>query len=443
MRTVPASRSYATSPAQYHGSESTSYAGTTKDSAPPDAARCAAARRARAAPRVRARRCPAAGSGRRRGRASWSGSTCPRRSRPLRSAPWGSRARRRREPRRVPSRRRRSRRRRTVRPPCRASAAARFTRPPSRGCVRRRAATRRARRRVARVAAPGETPLDRRHCARARPASARRRLQSGQDAAPSAVVSSSPAARPARRAVGLELHEQVVRRRAAVDAQFRERHAGVALHRVDHVGGLKGDRFERGAREVRARRAAREPDDRAARVRIPVRRAEPGERGHEAARRRCRRRCARALRRPPSVAMMPSRRAATARPRRSTKTLPSSAYVDASGSKPHAIVVSNPCSLRHGAIAGVEHDERSRCRRCSSRRPGAKHGLAEERGLLVARDAGDADRARRAPPARRCRTLRCTAAPRAAARAGCRTLRAARRSSASGGCRRASCATRW
>ena len=40
-------------------------------------------------------------------------------------------------------------------------------------------------------------------------------------------------------------------------------------------------RFERGARDVAGGRAAREADDRAAGVRVPVRRAQPGERGHE------------------------------------------------------------------------------------------------------------------------------------------------------------------
>ena len=54
-----------------------------------------------------------------------------------------------------------------------------------------------------------------------------------------------------------------------------------ALHRPHRVDGLVGHRLERRAREVRAAAAAREPDDRPARVGIPVRRAQPGERGHE------------------------------------------------------------------------------------------------------------------------------------------------------------------
>ena len=50
---------------------------------------------------------------------------------------------------------------------------------------------------------------------------------------------------------------------------------------LEHVGGAVRHRLERGAREVRARRSAREPDDRSARVGLPVRRAESGQRGNE------------------------------------------------------------------------------------------------------------------------------------------------------------------
>ena len=50
---------------------------------------------------------------------------------------------------------------------------------------------------------------------------------------------------------------------------------------VEHVGALERDRLERGARDVRRGGAAREAEDRAARVGVPVRRAEAGERRHE------------------------------------------------------------------------------------------------------------------------------------------------------------------
>ena len=59
------------------------------------------------------------------------------------------------------------------------------------------------------------------------------------------------------------------------------------LHRADGVDGLVGDRLERGAREVRASRAAGQADDRPARVRVPVRRSEPGQRRARSRRRRC------------------------------------------------------------------------------------------------------------------------------------------------------------
>ena len=60
-----------------------------------------------------------------------------------------------------------------------------------------------------------------------------------------------------------------------------------AAHGVQHVAGLVGDGLERGARQVRARGAAREADDRAARVRVPVGRAEARRRRARSRRRRC------------------------------------------------------------------------------------------------------------------------------------------------------------
>ena len=54
-----------------------------------------------------------------------------------------------------------------------------------------------------------------------------------------------------------------------------------ALKHVHHVAALVGDRLQRGADQVRARRAAREPDQRAARALVPVRRAEAHEGRHQ------------------------------------------------------------------------------------------------------------------------------------------------------------------
>ena len=60
-----------------------------------------------------------------------------------------------------------------------------------------------------------------------------------------------------------------------------KRMSAVALHGVDQVGGLERDALDRRARDVRAGRTAREPDDGAARRGIPLRRAEAGEGGHQ------------------------------------------------------------------------------------------------------------------------------------------------------------------
>src|SRR4051812_28936607 len=79
--------------------------------------------------------------------------------------------------------------------------------------------------------------------------------------------------------VGLELTQKVVGRRAAVDLEGAEARLGVCRHRVQHVAALIGDGLERGPREMGPAGAAREADDRTARVLVPVRRAEPDERG--------------------------------------------------------------------------------------------------------------------------------------------------------------------
>jgi len=81
--------------------------------------------------------------------------------------------------------------------------------------------------------------------------------------------------------VGLELHQEVVGRRTAVDAQRVQLDPGVGLHAVDDVARLIGDRLERRAHDVLARGAARDADQEAARLLVPVGCAEPGERRHE------------------------------------------------------------------------------------------------------------------------------------------------------------------
>jgi hypothetical protein len=70
-------------------------------------------------------------------------------------------------------------------------------------------------------------------------------------------------------------------RAPAVDAQLGERMPGVFGHGVEHVGDLEDHALEHGPRDVRARGAAREATEHAARLGPPPGRAEAGERGHE------------------------------------------------------------------------------------------------------------------------------------------------------------------
>src|SRR5262249_21358604 len=81
--------------------------------------------------------------------------------------------------------------------------------------------------------------------------------------------------------VGERPAEELVLRRAAVDPQLAHAQLRVALHAFDDVARLERHRLERRARQVRLGRPAREADDRAARVGVPVRRPEPDERRHE------------------------------------------------------------------------------------------------------------------------------------------------------------------
>lgn len=73
--------------------------------------------------------------------------------------------------------------------------------------------------------------------------------------------------------VALELHEEVVRRSAAVHPQRVEGDSGVALHRVQHIRRLVGERLERRAHDVLSVHAARQSENRAARILVPVRRS--------------------------------------------------------------------------------------------------------------------------------------------------------------------------
>ena len=83
--------------------------------------------------------------------------------------------------------------------------------------------------------------------------------------------------------VRLRLHQVVVGTGSTVDLEARERDAGVGAHRVQHVVGLVGQRVERGADDVRPVTAARQADDRAARILIPIGGAKARERRDDVA----------------------------------------------------------------------------------------------------------------------------------------------------------------
>ena len=78
--------------------------------------------------------------------------------------------------------------------------------------------------------------------------------------------------------IGLDLQEEVVGSGAAVGAQRADRTAGRVAHGLDDVARLVRHRLQDGAGEVSPARATREAEDRAARVRVPPRAAESGER---------------------------------------------------------------------------------------------------------------------------------------------------------------------
>ena len=85
----------------------------------------------------------------------------------------------------------------------------------------------------------------------------------------------------AAKKIGLELHEEIVRTGSAIDSQFLQADAGVALHRLQNIGDLKGDAFQRSTGDVGFRGAARQTDHDAAGILIPMRCAKPGECWHE------------------------------------------------------------------------------------------------------------------------------------------------------------------
>ena len=81
--------------------------------------------------------------------------------------------------------------------------------------------------------------------------------------------------------IGLHLHQQVVAAGAAIHPQLPQTDARILGHGAKHVGTLQGNRLQGGAGNVRRRGAARDAQQGATRMAIPVRRAQPGERRHQ------------------------------------------------------------------------------------------------------------------------------------------------------------------
>ena len=79
--------------------------------------------------------------------------------------------------------------------------------------------------------------------------------------------------------IRLDLEQDIADARAAVDTKLGECYSGVVLHRLKKVGHLIGDSLEDASRDMSAVDSARESDYAAARIHIPVGRAESRERG--------------------------------------------------------------------------------------------------------------------------------------------------------------------
>ena len=163
-------------------------------------------------------------------------------------------------------------------------------------------------------------------------------------------------------------------------------------------------------------RAARDADDGAARVRIPVRRAEAGERRHEVHAAVVGDAAPRAARSSAAVRIRPrpSRSHCTTAP--PMNTLPSSAYSVRAADLP-----------RDGRDQLVPRERRRRADVLQQEAAGAvgvlRHArltahLAEQRRLLIAGDAGDRHVRRARATSRRRRRPRSTTAPRAACARG-------------------------
>jgi hypothetical protein len=232
-----------------------------------------------------------------------------------------------------------------------------------------------------------------------------------------------------------------------VDPELRGRPAGLPAHHLEDVPRLVRDRLERGARQMGAGRPPREADQRAARVHVPVGRAEPHEGGHQIDAARVRHRDGPAARSRPRSGSGRARPGATARRRRRRRSRPRGRRPTAGGrpaadGKDHATVVRSPGLRGDGRGAGVEEEEAP----CPVRV--LRAAAARTRPAQTARPAGP----RRCRPreCRRPRPSRAIVSPKTPAdgRTAGNTARGMRRrsvssaSQSSGECRSRACARR-
>ena len=82
--------------------------------------------------------------------------------------------------------------------------------------------------------------------------------------------------------IGQELHRDVARGHAAIDAEHGAgRHRPVGVHRFKQVAGLIADRLQRRLGDLGGARIARQAQQRAARIGIPIGCAQADERRHQ------------------------------------------------------------------------------------------------------------------------------------------------------------------
>ena len=80
--------------------------------------------------------------------------------------------------------------------------------------------------------------------------------------------------------IGLELHQQIVGRSAAIHPQLFENDATIRLHRFQHIIGLIGDAVQSRPGDMRLVGAACHAEQAAPRILIPVRCPQPGKSRH-------------------------------------------------------------------------------------------------------------------------------------------------------------------